>query len=76
MEPKKISQYVKLCRKAGICFLKIDGLELELGPEPESESKQVSSQPNLPEAPDAPAYTDEELLLWSTQGNFPDPSDN
>ena len=69
MDPKKVQQYIKLARKAGVRWLKVDGLELELGHEPETAPTVVEP---AKEVQDAPAYDDETLLLWSTQH----PTDN
>lgn len=61
-----------MARKQGIKFLRIGDVEFELGAEPEA----LQTLPEAKEVQDVPAYSDEALLLWSTQGNFPDPVDS
>lgn len=74
MTPRQITAYAKACRKQGIDYLKIDGLELSLKNDFQPSKSSLPSEAK--EAEDVPAYSDESLLLWSTQGNFPEPTDN
>lgn len=67
MTLKEFEQLVKLAKKAGILKLKMDGVEIEF--DPESLHKKPRNK-STPEVPQSSPYTDEQTLMWSTQGNL------
>lgn len=54
-----------MCRKEGVQSIEVDGVRLELGDAPVS--KKLKSEQSEP-TNEMPAYTEEELLTWSSNG--------
>lgn len=77
---KDLEKVVKLCRKSGIDSIKIDGIELQLGPEPTISVKQsasitggtqtfgeIASDTKIPMVEE---MSNEDLLFYSVQENL------
>jgi len=47
---KDLQKVIQLCRKTGVTLIKIDGIELQLGPKPTTSSKKVDYASDFPEA--------------------------
>lgn len=57
---KDLEAMLKVCRKQGVESIKVDGLEIKLG-DLEVKNPTASTEPEIQQA-----YTDEQLLNWST----------
>lgn len=57
---------VKMCRKEGIASIEVDGVKLVLDEAPLRHKKLKTEEPE--NTKDMPAYTEEELLTWSANG--------
>jgi hypothetical protein len=82
---KDLAKVISLCRKTGVAYLKLDGLELNLGPAPKTKDTSIETstfgdanvkvpKPNLLEEAQAEeswdSLTDEEKLNYSvTEAN-------
>lgn len=83
---KELQQVIQLCRKLGVESIKIDNIEFQLGPMPQTKKKEVKTESyfDLPSEADIkiPQYTppkveqftsdeitEDQLLMWSAQGN-------
>lgn len=64
---KDLEQVIKLCRRTGVEAIEIDGVKLSLGTPPQRITRKSSeSQDNSLDS--APEYSDEQLLMWSSNG--------
>lgn len=71
---KELKKLADACRKAGITHFKGSGLELAIGDAPTKEAKRKAAPKGTTEqqtaadtgAPASDAYTEEELLFWSS----------
>lgn len=73
---KDLAKVIALCRKEGVTAIKIDGIELSLGPLPTKQTRTAAkatlTQTIVPGGIDESiqipaALTDEQLLFWSAQ---------
>ncbi len=60
---KDLEAVLKLCRKQGVTNFTIDGMSCSLGDAPDKQPKD-----GVTETKEAPPYSDEDLIDWSSQG--------
>ncbi len=80
---KDLGRLIALCRKTGVESIRVDGIELHLGKEPQKPMKMTAAKAStVPRAPDAAptideilseGLTDEQLLYYSVSAQ-PDSS--
>lgn len=74
---KQLNKLITLCRKRGVTFIKIDGIELSLSESPIREAtaprasqskKKITVKEFIDQALPADSPSPEELLFWSAGG--------
>lgn len=75
---KDLEKIIRLCRKQGVITIKIDGIELTLGPAPQKTYKPIDIAKDIPEASikvpvpnfvqgpvETEELSEEQMLMWS-----------
>lgn len=67
MTPKELAEYIKVCKKHGVTSFEMNGVKVQLDPYHQASSGRKPKENK--EQFTTEEFTDEEVLMWSVNGD-------